>query len=132
MGCSTPGFPVLHPSWSFFKLTSIDSVIPPNHLIIYRSLLFLPSIFPSIWVFSNESALHIRWPTYWRFIISPNEYSRLISFEIDRFYLLAVQGTLKNLLQQNSSKPSILWCLVFASLVAQRLKHLPSMQETWV
>ena len=88
---------------------SIKSVMPSNHLILYCRLLFLPSVFPSIRVFSNESALHIRWPKYWSFSISPsNEYSGLISFRIDWFDLLAAQGTLKNLLQHHSLKASIL------------------------
>ena len=93
------------------KPMSIESVMPSNHLILFRPLLLLPSIFPSIRVFSNESALHIRWPKYWSFSfsISPsNEYSGLISFRIDWFHLLAVQGTLKSLLQHHSSKASIL------------------------
>ena len=88
-------------SWSFFKLMSIESVMPSNHLILCHPLLLLPSIFPSIRVLSNESALCIRWPKYWcfSFIISPsNEYSELISFKIDWFDFLAVQRTLKNLL----------------------------------
>ena len=90
--------------------------MPSNHLILYHSLLLLPSIFPSINVFSNESALHIRWPKYWSFIfnISPaNEHPGLISFRMDWLDLLAVQGTLKNLLQQRSSKASILQCSAF-------------------
>ena len=98
-------------SWRLLKLMSIKSVMPSNHLILYRPLLFLPSIFPSIRVFSNESVLHIRWPKYWHFSfsISPsNEYSGLISFRIDRLDLLAVQGTLKRLLQHHTSKASIL------------------------
>ena len=98
-------------SWTLLKLMSIESVIPSNHLILCRFLLLLPSIFPSIRVFSNESALHIRWPKDWSFSfsISPsNEYSGLISFSIDWFDLLAVQGTLKSLLQHHSSKASIL------------------------
>jgi len=102
-------------SWSLLKLMSIESVMPNNHLILCRPLL-LPSIFPSVRVFSNESALHIRWPKYWSFSfsISPsNEYSGLISFRIDWFDLLAVQGTLKSLLQQHSSKASVLWCSAF-------------------
>ena len=89
------------------KPMSIESVIPSNHLILFRPLLLLPSIFPSIRVFSNESALHIRWPKYWSFSfsISPsNEYSGLISFRMDWLDLLAVQGTLKSLLQHHSSK----------------------------
>jgi len=87
-----------------------------NHLVLCRPLLFLPSIFPNIRVFSNESALHIRWPKYWSFSfsISPsNEYSALISFRMDSFDLLTAQGTLKNLLQHHSSKASILQCSAF-------------------
>ena len=88
--------------------------MPSNHLILCYPLLFLPSIFPSIRVFSKELALHIRWPKYWSFSISAsNEYSGLISFLIDWFYLLAVQGTLKSILQHHSSKVSILWCSAF-------------------
>ena len=90
--------------------------MPSNHLILCCPLLFLPSIFPTIRVFSNESVLHIRWPKYWSFSfnISPsNEYSGLISFRMDWLHLLAVQGTLKSLLQHRSSKPSILWCSAF-------------------
>ena len=84
-------------SWSLLKLMSIQLVIPSNHLIFYRPLLLLPSIFPSIRVFSNESALCIRWPKYWSFSFSPsNEYLGLISFRIDCFDLLAVQGTLSS------------------------------------
>ena len=98
-------------SRSSLKLTSIESVMPSNHLILCRPLL-LPSIFPSIRVFSNESALRIRWPKYWSFSsnISPsNEHPGLISFRMDWLDLLAVQGTLKSLLQHHSSKASILW-----------------------
>ena len=94
----------------------INSVMPSNHLILCHPLLLLPSIFPSIVVFSNESALHIRWPKYWSFSfsISPsNESSGLISFRVDWFDLLAVQGTLKSLLQHHSSKASVLWHSVF-------------------
>ena len=95
-------------SQSLLKLMSITSVMPSNHLILCHPLLLLPSIFPSIKVFSNESVLCIRWPKYWSFSISPsNEYWRLISFRIDRFDL-AVQGTLKSFLQHHSSKASIL------------------------
>ena len=103
-------------SRSLFKLMSIESVMPSNHLILRRPLLLLPSIFPSIRVFSNESVLHIRWPEYWSFSfsISPsNEYSGLISFRMDWMDLLAVQGTLKSLLQHHSSKVSILQCSAF-------------------
>ena len=95
---------------------SIELVMPSNHLILCHPLLLLPSIFPSIRVFSNESVLHIRWPKYWNFSfsISPsNEYSGLISFRIDRFDLLAAQGILKSLLQHHSSKVSILWRSAF-------------------
>ena len=95
---------------------SIESVMPSNHLILCHPLLLLPSIFPSIRVFSNESVLHIRWPKYWSFSfnISPfNEYSGPISFRMDWLDLLAVQGTLKSLLQHHSSKASILQRLVF-------------------
>ena len=98
-------------SWSLHKRTSIESMMPSNHLILCRPLLLLPSVFPSIRVFSNESVLLIRWPKYWSFSfnISPsNEYSGLISFTIDWFDLLAVQGVLKSLLQHCSSKASIL------------------------
>ena len=98
------------------KLMSIESVMPSNHLILFRPLLLLPSIFPSIRVFSSESALHIRWPKYWSFIfnISPsNEHSGLISFRMDWLDLLAVPGTLKSLLQHHSSKASILQCSAF-------------------
>ena len=96
---------------SLLKLMSIESVMPSNHLILCWPLLLLPSIFPSIRVFSNESVLHIRWPNNWSFSfsISPsNEYSGLISFRIDWLDLLAVRGNLKSLLQQHSSKASIL------------------------
>ena len=102
-------------SWSLLKLMSIESVMPSNHLILCRPLLLLPSIFPSIRVFSNKSALRIR-PKYWSFSfsISPsNEYLGLISFRMDWLDLLAVQGTLKSLLQYHSSKASILWCSAF-------------------
>ena len=104
-----------HQVYLSINLLSIESVMPSNHLILCR-LLLPPSIFPSIRVFSNEPVLHIRWPKYWSFsfIISPsNEYSRLISFMIDWLDLLAVQGTLKSLLQHHSSKVSVLQCSVF-------------------
>ena len=99
MNCSTPGFPVHTNSWSSLKLMSIESVMPFNHLILCRPLLFPPSVFPSIRVFSNKSVLHIRWPKDWSFSfsISPaNEYSGLISFRTDWFDLPVVQGTLKS------------------------------------
>ena len=111
MDCSTPGSSV---SWSFLKLMPIELVMLSNHLILCHLILLLPSIFHSIRVFSNELALHIRWPKYWNFSISPsNEYSVLISFRMDWFDLLAVQGTLKSLLQHHSSKVSILQCSAF-------------------
>ena len=103
-------------SWSLLKLMSIKSVIPSNHLILCHPLLLPPSIFPSIKGFSNELVLHIRWPKYWSFSfsISPsNEYSGLISFMMDWLDILAVQGTLKSLLQHHSSKASILYCSAF-------------------
>ena len=103
-------------SWSLLRLISIQSVMPSNHLILYHPLLLLPSIFPSIRVFSSESVLHIRWPKYrsFSFSTSPsNEYSGLISFRIDWLELLAVQGTLKSLLQHHSSKVWILWHSAF-------------------
>ena len=98
-------------SRSLLKLMSIKSVMPSNHLILFHPLLLLPSILPSIRVFSNESVLHIRWPKYWSFScsISPsNEHPGLISFRMDWLDLLAIQGTLRSLLQHQSSKPSIL------------------------
>ena len=101
---------------SLLKLMSIKSVMPLNQLTLCHPLLLPPSIFPSIRVFSNESALSIRWPKYWSFSfsISPsNEYSGLISFRIDWLDLVAVQGTLKSLLQHHNSKASMLWCSVF-------------------
>ena len=105
MDCNTPGFPVLHHLKQLAQIR-IKSVMPSNHLILCHPL--LPSIFPRISIFSNELALHIRWPKYCSFSISPsNEYSGLISFRMDWFDLLAVQGTLKSLLQHHSSKVSI-------------------------
>ena len=103
-------------SQSLLKLMSIVLVMPSNHLILCRPLLLPPSIIPSIRVFSNESALHIRWPKYWSFsfnIRPSNEYSGLISFRMDWLDLLAVQGTLKSLLQHHSSKASVLRCSAF-------------------
>jgi len=102
--------------WSLLKLMSIKSVMGSNNLILCHPLFLLPSIFPSIRVFSSESVLHIRWPKYWSFSfsISPsNKYSGLISFTIDWLDLLAVQGTLRSLLQHHSLKASILWRLAF-------------------
>ena len=104
-------------SWSLLKLMSIKSGMPSNHLILCPFLLLLPSIFPSIRVFSNESVLQIKWPKYWSFSFSinpSNEYSGLISFRMDWLYLLAVQETLKTLLQHHSSKASILGCSAFS------------------
>ena len=110
MDCSMPGLPVHHQLQSWLKLMSIELVMPSNHLILCCPLLLLPSIFPRIRVFSNESALRIRWPKHWSFSfnISPSsEHSGLIFFRMDWFDL-AVQGTLKSLLQHHSSKASIL------------------------
>ena len=111
-------------SWSLLKLRSVKLVMPSNLLILYRPLLLLPSIFPSIRVFSNESVLHIRWPEYqsFSFNISPsNEHPGLISFRMDWLDLLAVQGTLKGLFQHHSSKASILQCSAFFMV---QLSHL--------
>ena len=107
------------------KLMSIELVMPSNHLILYCPLLLLPSIFPGIRGFSNGLVLHIRWPNYWSFSFSispPNEYSGLISFKMDWLDLLAVQGTLKSLLQQHSSKAPILWCSAFFIHTKRRSK----------
>ena len=103
-------------SWSLLKLMSIESVMASNHFILCCPLLLPPSVFSNIRVFSSESVLCIRWQKYWSFSFSmnpSNEYSSLISFRMDWFYLLAVQGTLKSLLQPHSSKASILWCSAF-------------------
>ena len=116
MDCSTSDFPVLHYLQEFAQIHVHRSVMLSNHLILCLPLLLLPSNLPSIRVFSNELALHIRWPKYWsfRFSISPsNEYSGLISFRVDWLDLLAVQGILKHLLQHHSSKASILWHSAF-------------------
>ena len=108
MDCSTPGFPILHYLPEFVQFINIESVIPSNHLILCHPLLLLPSNFPSIRVLSNESTLRIKWPKYWSFSISPsNEYSELISFRTD-WCDLAVQGTLKSLLQHHNLKVSVL------------------------
>jgi len=110
MDCSTPGLGYLSitNSRSLLKLISIESVMPSNHFILCHPLPLLSSIVPSIRIFSNESVLPIHWPKYWSFSFSPyNEYSRLISFRIDWFDLLAVQGTLKSLMQHHSSKSSM-------------------------
>ena len=111
MDCSRPGLPVHRQLWGLLKLTSIELVMPSNHLILCRSLLLPPPVFPSIRVFSDESVLHIRWPKYrtFSFSVSPcNEYSGLISFRMDWLDLLALQGTLKSLPQHHSSKASVL------------------------
>ena len=109
-------------SWILLKLTSIESVMPFNHLILCHSLLLQPSIFPSIKVFYNESVLHIRWSKYWSFSISPSgEYWGLIFFRIDWFDLLAVQGTFKSLLQHHSSKASFLRCSAFFTWLLEKL-----------
>ena len=103
-------------SWTLLKLMSIQTVMPSNHIILCQPLLLLPSIFTSIRVFSNKLILHIKWPKYWSFgiNISPtSEYSGLISFRIDWLDLLAIQGTLKSLLQHHCSEASILWCSAF-------------------
>ena len=113
---SMSGLPVHHQLPESTQTTPIELVMPSNHLILCRPLLLLPSIFPSIRVFSNELAFHIRWPKYWSFSfnISPfNEHPGLISFRMDWLELLAVQGTLKSLLQHHSSKASILLCSAF-------------------
>ena len=105
MYCSTPGPPSITSSWSLLKFMPMELVMPSNHLILCRPLLLPPSIFPSIRVFSNESVLCVRWPKYWSFSfsISPsNEYSGLISFRMDWLDFLAVQGTLKSLLEHHS------------------------------
>ena len=103
-------------AWSLHKLMSIELVVPSNHLILCCPLLLSPSIFPSIRVFSNESTLHMRWPKYWSFSLSislSKEHPGLVSFRMDWLDLLAVQGTLKSLLQHHSSKASILRCSAF-------------------
>ena len=116
MDCSMPASLSITNSQSLLKLISTESMMLSNHLILCCPLLLLPSIFPSIRVFSNESVLHIRWPKYWSFSFSicpSNECSGLISFMIDWFDFLAVQGTHRSLLQHHSSKASILWCSAF-------------------
>ena len=114
MDCSTPGLPVHHqlPEFTQTHVHWVSDAIQPSHPLL--SPLLPPSIFPSSRVFSNELVLHIRWPNYWSFRISPSkEYSELISFRTEWFDLLAVQGTLKSLLQHHSSKASTLWCSAF-------------------
>ena len=119
-------------SQSFPKLMSIESVMPSNHLILCHPLLLLPSVFSNIRVFFSESALGIRWPQYWSFSfsISPfNEYSGLISFRFDWLDLLAVQGTLKSLLQHHSLKALILWCSAFFMVQLTRWEGLGARGE---
>ena len=116
MNYSTPGLPVHHQLPSSLKVMSIESVMPSSHLILCRPLLLLPTISPSIRVFSSESTLHMRWPKCWSFSLSispSNEHPGLVSFRMDWFDLLAVQGTLKSLLQHHCSKASILPCSAF-------------------
>src|SRR5574340_581400 len=116
MDCSTPGLHVCNQRPEFIPTHVHELVMPSNHLILCRPLLLLPPILPSIRVFSNESTLHMRWPKYWSFsfsIIPSKEIPGLISFRMDWLDLLAVQGTLKSLLQHHSSKASILWCSAF-------------------
>ena len=128
MDCSTPGFPVHHHSQSLLKLVSIKLVMLSNHLILCHPLLLLPSIGPSIRVFSNESVLGISWPKYGSFglTLSPsNEHPGLISFRMDWLDLFAVQGALKYLLQHHSSKASILWCSAFF------IVQLTSIHDCW-
>ena len=135
MDYGTPVFPVLHYLPEFAEFMAIKSMMPSNHLILCRSLLLLPSIFPSIRVLSNELILCIRWPKYLSFSFSislSNEYSGLISFRIDCFAVLAVQGTLKSLLQHPNSEKSIVWCSAWRAAVygvtqsQTRLKRLSS------
>ena len=122
MDCSMPGFPVLHhlPELAQTHMHWVGDAVQPSYLLLSPSL--LPSIFPSLRVFSNELALCISWPKYYRFSLSPsNEYSGLISFRINWFDLFSVQGTLKSLLQHHSSKTSIIWCSPFLMV---QLAHL--------
>ena len=126
MDCSTSGFLSITNSQSLLKLMSIKLAMPSNHLILCHLLLLLPSIFPSIMVFSNESVLCIRWPKYWSFSFSPcSEFSGPISFSMDWLDLLVVQGTLKSLLQHHSSKESILWHSAFFTVL------LTSIHDYW-
>ena len=116
MDCSTPGFPVLHYLLELLKLMSIESVVPSNHLTLCHPLLLLLSVFPSIRDFSNEFALRIRWPKYWSFGFSINpEYSGLISFQVDWFYFLVVQGTLR----------------VFSSSIVQKHQFFSTQPSLW-
>ena len=125
------GCPVLHHLPEFSKLMSVESVMSSNHFIFSCSLFLLPSIFPSIKVFSSELGLCVRWPEYWSFSFSPsNEYSGLISFKMDWLDLLAVYGTLKSLLQHHSSKASILRCSAFFTVQLTQNSRLISFQDT--
>ena len=139
MDCSMPGFSVLTISWSLLTLMSLESVMPSNHLILCHPLLLLTSIFPSIRVFSNESVLCIRWPKSWSFSINPsNEYSGLISFRIDWFDLLAVQRTLRSLLQHHSLKASEKWHVLIMKVFKMQSKFktviasLPRSTHEWI
>ena len=130
MNCSRTGLPVHHKIPELLKFMPIESVIPSNHLILCRPLLLLPPIPPSIRVFSNESALCIRWPKYWSFSfsISPsNKHSGLISLRMDWLDLLAVQGTLKSLLQHHSSKASIFRCSAFFTVQLSHVRLVVSL-----
>ena len=136
MDCSTPGFPVIHCLPELAQTHIHWRVMPSNHHILCHPLLLLPSIFPCIKVFSNESALHIWWPKYWSFSfsISPaSEYSGLISFRVDWFDLLAFQRTLQSLLQQHSSKASFLRCSAFFMVQLSHLymTTLTSVHDYW-
>ena len=126
MDCSTPGFLVHHQLPELPKLMSVESVMPSNHFILCCPLLLLSSVFRSIRVFSNESTLRIRWPKYWSFsfnISTSNEHPRLISFRMDWLDFLAVQGTLKSLLQHHSSKASILLHSAFFTSIHDHWKN---------
>ena len=132
MDCSMPGFPVLH---YLLEFAQIHVHWISNHLILLCLLLLLPSIFPSIRVFSSELALCVRWPKYWSFSFSINpcnQYSGLISFRIDWFDLLAVQGTLKSLLQHHSLKASLLWCPAFFMVQLQSCTWLVEKPQLWL
>ena len=131
MDCSLPGFPVHHQLLEPTQTHVHHIVMPFSHLILCRPLLLLPSIFTSIRIFSNELVFHIRWPKYWSFsfsICSSNEYSGLISFRIDWLAFLAVQGTLKSLLQHHSSKSSIVNSLTLSFLYSP---ILTSIHDYW-
>ena len=135
MDYSTPAFPLHHQLPELTQTHVHRVMMPSNHLILCRPLLFLPSIFPSIRVFSNESTLHIKWPKYWSFSFSicpSNEYSGLISFRIDWFDLLAIQRTLKSLLQQHSSKASVLQLSVFFMVQLYIHTRLLETPELWL